>query len=183
VTPEYPGRADWEVVSLKEGDRVVGAAELTSGGEHLVFVTSDAQLLHFPASAVRPQGRSAGGMAGIRLAAGQQAVFFGAVDPTAANIVVTSSGTSAALPGTQPGSWKVTALTEYPSKGRATGGVRCHRFLKGEDTLVLAWVGPTPARASGAGGVAVELPGATGRRDGSGSPAPTVVAGIGSPPA
>ena len=183
VTPEYPGRADWEVVSLKEGDRVVGAAELTSGAEHLVFVTSDAQLLHFPASAVRPQGRSAGGMAGIRLAAGQQAVFFGAVDPTAANIVVTSSGTSAALPGTQPGSWKVTALTEYPSKGRATGGVRCHRFLKGEDTLVLAWVGPTPARASGAGGVAVELPGAAGRRDGSGSPAPTVVAGIGSPPA
>ncbi len=35
--------------------------------EDLVFVTSDAQLLRFAASAVRPQGRSAGGMAGIRL--------------------------------------------------------------------------------------------------------------------
>ena len=27
-------------------------------------------------------------------------------------------------------------------KGRATGGVRAHRFLKGEDTLVFAWAGP-----------------------------------------
>ena len=37
------------------------------------------------------------------------------------------------------------------------------------------------ARASGAGGVALELPAATGRRDGSGTPYPAVVAGIGAP--
>ncbi len=29
----------------------------------------------------------------------------------------------------------------YPAKGRATGGVRCQRLLKGEDALLLAWVG------------------------------------------
>ena len=69
-------------------------------------------------------------------------------------MVVTSSGSSGALPGTEPGSLKVTPYAEYPAKGRATGGVRCHRFLKGEDTLVLAWVGGTPAKASGANGVA-----------------------------
>jgi DNA gyrase subunit A len=74
---------------------------------------------------------------------------------------------------------KVTPFTEYPAKGRATGGVRCHRFLKGEDTLVLAWAGVTPVRASGGGGVAVELPEPTGKRDGSGVPATTVVSGIG----
>ncbi|WP_404348639.1 DNA topoisomerase IV subunit A [Phycicoccus jejuensis] len=181
VVPEYPKSPDWEVVSLKDGDAVVGAVELRDGAEDLVFVSSDAQLLRFPASSVRPQGRAAGGMAGIRLSPRASAVFFGAVDPAAENVVVTSSGSSDALPGTQPGSLKVAPYTEYPAKGRATGGVRAHRFLRGEDTLVLAWVGALPARASGAGGVALELPAASGRRDGSGAPHPTVVAGIGAP--
>ena len=59
-------------------------------------------------------------------------------------------------------------MPSTPPKGRATGGVRCHRFLKGEDTLVLAFAGNTPARAAAANGVAIELPAADGRRDGSG---------------
>ena len=72
VVADYPQNKDsWDVVGLKDGDRVVGAVELASEDDELVFVTSDAQLLHFGASAVRPQGRSAGGMAGVRLAAGR----------------------------------------------------------------------------------------------------------------
>jgi DNA gyrase subunit A len=181
VTADHPARPDWELVSLKDGDRVVGAVALRDGGEDLVFVTSDAQLLRFPASAVRPQGRAAGGMAGIRLSPRAVVTFFGAVDPTADAVVVTSSGSSHALPGTEPGSLKVTPYAEYPAKGRGTGGVRAHRFLRGEDTLVLAWVGEVPARACGANGVALELPAAAGRRDGSGAAFPAVIAGIGSP--
>jgi DNA gyrase subunit A len=107
--------------------------------------------------------------------------FFGAVDPAAEAVVVTSAGSSGALPGTEAGSLKVTPYAEYPAKGRATGGVRCHRFLKGEDTLVLAWAGATPARAAGANGVALELPAPTGRRDGSGTPAPAAIARIAGP--
>ncbi|QNN50961.1 DNA topoisomerase IV subunit A [Phycicoccus endophyticus] len=181
LTPDYPKGGDWEAIGLKDGDTVVGAVELRTGEEDLVFVTSDAQLLHFPAAAVRPQGRAAGGMAGVRLSPTASAVFFGAAAPDAENVVVTAAGSADALPGTQPGSLKVTPLQEYPAKGRGTGGVRAHRFLRGEDTLVLAWVGATPARASGAGGVALELPPATGRRDGSGSPHGAVIAGIGAP--
>ena len=71
---------------------------------------------------------------------------------------------------TESGSVKVTPFSEYPGKGRATGGVRCHRFLKGEDTLVFAWAGPAPARAAAASGAPVDLPEADGRRDGSGTP-------------
>jgi DNA gyrase subunit A len=182
VTTDYPARAEFEVVSLKDGDEVVGAVELSTGTEDLVFITSDAQLLRFGAGAVRPQGRSAGGMAGIKLAPGQQVTFFGAVPEDADAIVVTSSGSSGALPGTEPGSLKVTPYAEYPAKGRATGGVRCHRFLKGEDTLVLAWAGALPARAAAANGVALDLPEATGRRDGSGIPAATAIARIAGPP-
>jgi DNA gyrase subunit A len=170
VNPEHlSNRDEWEVIALKDGDSVVGALELTNGDEELCFVTDDAQLLHFPAQGVRPQGRSGGGIAGVKLATGARATWFGALDPADA-VVVTISGSSSALPGTEAGSVKVTPFTEYPGKGRATGGVRCHRFLKGEDTLVFAWAGPAPALAAAASGAPVDLPEATGRRDGSGTP-------------
>src|SRR5690348_9943245 len=70
VNPEVLNRDEWDVISLKEGDEVVGAAELATGEELLCFVTSDAQLLHFGAGQVRPQGRAGGGIAGIKLGAG-----------------------------------------------------------------------------------------------------------------
>ena len=75
----------------------------------------------------------------------------------------------------------MTPFSEYPAKGRGTGGVRCHRFLKGEDTLVLAWTGAGPARAAAASGAAVDLPEATGRRDGSGLPGPQPVVAVSGP--
>jgi DNA gyrase subunit A len=171
VNPEVIGKDEWEVIRLADGDEVVGAVELRTGQETLCFVTSDAQLLHFPADSVRPQGRAGGGIAGIRVAHGSRVVFFGVVDAPDASVVVTVSGSSSALPGTESGSVKVTPFAEYPGKGRATGGVRCHRYLKGEDTLVFAWVGHSPARAAANSGAPVELPPAEGRRDGSGVPA------------
>ncbi|NYF96791.1 DNA gyrase/topoisomerase IV subunit A [Janibacter cremeus] len=180
VTTEYPKGHAWECISLKDGDRVVGAVELATGEEELVFVTSQASLLHFSAQEVRPQGRTGGGVAGVRLTDGASVVFFGAVDPRADNIVVTVSGSSDSLPGTDAGAWKVTPFDEYPGKGRATGGVRAHRFLKGEDALLLAWVGRSDARAAQPNGVAITLPDPEGRRDGSGVPASAVIGGIGS---
>ena len=180
VNPEVLGREEWDVIGLKDDDEVVGAVELTTGEEELCFISTDAQLLHFPASGVRPQGRSGGGMAGIKLGAGQKVAFFGAFDPTDA-VVVTASGSSTALPGTEAGAVKVTPFTEYPGKGRATGGVRSHRFLKGEDTLITAWAGPGPARAAADSGAPVDLPEANGRRDGSGVPASQPIAAVASP--
>jgi DNA gyrase subunit A len=181
VNPEVLANRDaWEVVRLADGDEVVGAVELRTGQEELCFVTSDAQLLHFGADTVRPQGRSGGGMAGVRLAPGQQVVFFGAFDPQDA-VVVTVSGSSTALPGTEAGAVKVTPFAEYPAKGRGTGGVRAHRFLQGEDTLVVAWAGPGPARAAAASGAPVDLPEAIGKRDGSGTPAPQPIAAAAGP--
>ncbi|MGI8901932.1 MAG: DNA gyrase/topoisomerase IV subunit A [Nocardioides sp.] len=169
VNPETLANRDaWELIRLSEGDEVVGATALRTGREELCFVSSDAQLLHFPADAVRPQGRSGGGIAGIRLTAGEQVVWFGALMTHDDAVLVTASGASSALPGTEPGSVKVTPFVEYPAKGRGTGGVRCHRFLKGEDTLVFAWAGRGPVHAAAASGAEIDLPAATGRRDGSG---------------
>jgi DNA gyrase subunit A len=107
-------------------------------------------------------------------------IFFGAVAPgDEAAVVVTISGTDGALPGTAPGAAKVTAFSEYPAKGRATGGVRAHRFLKGEDILLQAWAGHGPAKASSLAGVARSLPQEHGRRDGSGIPLSQAVEAIG----
>ena len=187
VTTDYPlNREEWEMISLRDGDEVVGAVELGTESADLVFITSDAQLLRFGADKVRPQGRAAGGMAGVNLAPRASAIFFGAVDLAVkdgewGSLVVTVSGSGSALPGTQTGAAKLTPFAEYPAKGRATGGVRCHRFLKGEDTLLLAWAGPAPARASGSTGAAVDLPAPDARRDGSGVPLRRAVAAVAGP--
>jgi len=182
VHPELlSNRDDWEVIRLADGDEVVGAVELRTGEETVCFLSSDAQLLHFSATAVRPQGRSGGGVAGIRLATGHRVVGFTAFTPAADAVVVTTSGSATALPGTEAGSVKVTPFSEYPPKGRATGGVRCHRFLKGEDTLLLGWAGPGPARAAAPSGAPVDLPEANGRRDGSGVPASQPLGACASP--
>jgi DNA gyrase subunit A len=181
VNPEFlTAKDEWEFIALRDGDEVVGALDLVTGEESLCFVTSGAQLLHFPAGSVRPQGRGGGGMAGVRLGAGEYVVWFGALDPGDA-VVVTSAGSSTALPGTEPGSVKVTPFSEYPAKGRGTGGVRCHRFLKGEDVLVFGWAGPSPARAAASSGSPVDLPPAEGRRDGSGTPAAQPIAACAGP--
>jgi DNA gyrase subunit A len=180
VVPDHRASKDaWDIVRLDDGDRVVGAVELRTGSEDLVFVTSDAQLLRFDAGSIRPQGRGGGGVAGVRLAPGAQVVFFGAVDTGRDSVVVTVAGSSSALPGTQRGTVKVAPYDDFPTKGRATGGVRCHRFLRNEDTLLLAWAGAAPARAAAANGVPVPLPDPIGKRDGSGSPVPQAIAAVG----
>ncbi|MFG3056092.1 DNA topoisomerase (ATP-hydrolyzing) subunit A [Kitasatospora sp. NPDC048239] len=181
VVPEWPANKDeFEVIALKEGDELVGAVELRTGEEDLVFISSDAQLLRFPAGTVRPQGRPAGGMAGIKLTDGARVLSFTAVDPAVDAVVVSVAGASGTLTGEAQSSWKVTPFEQYPRKGRATGGVRCQRFLRGEDALAFAWAGAAPARAAADKGVPVDLPERDPRRDGSGTPvtaAITVVAG------
>ncbi|MCU7725098.1 DNA topoisomerase 4 subunit A [Actinoplanes sp. KI2] len=161
--PEWPVRSDeFEVITLKDGDEVVQAAWLTDGNESLVFVASDASLLRFPAKTVRPQGLKGGGMAGINLSDGAEVLSFNVVVTADAEhgepMVVTSTGTQV----------KVTPFAQYPAKGRATGGVRAQRFLKGEARLAVAWVGPRPVGASTTGDP-VDLPDPDGRRDGSGA--------------
>ena len=182
VVPDALQNKDaWEVIRLDEGDRVVGASRLPEAEAEraeLVFITSDAQLLRIPASAVRPQGRAAAGMAGIKLAAGAEVISFQAVRPGEESVVVTVAGSAAALPGTEPGTVKVTPLTEYPAKGRATGGVRCHKFRAGEDRLVLAWAGAGPARAATASGGPLVLPDIDVRRDATGTAATAPIASV-----
>lgn len=178
VPSSLPVRPDLEIIGMKPGDTVVGAAEAPDSAE-LVFVTTDAQLLRFSASTVRPQGAPAGGMAGIKLGSAATALFFGAVSPDIDAVVATVSGVDSALPGTDPGRAKVSAFSEYPAKGRATGGVRAHSLLKGETGLTVAWVGPNPPQAVDPTGAVRKLPESGARRDGSGQLLDGVIGSIG----
>jgi DNA gyrase subunit A len=107
-------------------------------------------------------------MAGINLSAGAEVITFFVTDPKAS--VVTVAGSTSALPGTDNGTCKVSDLAEFPTKGRATGGVRAHTFRKGEDTLLFAAVASGPLRATSATGVAVDLPTELSKRDATGTP-------------
>lgn len=181
VVPDYPANKDeLEVIALKDGDRIAGAMELRTGEEDLVFITSDAQLLRYPAAQVRPQGRPAGGMAGVKLTDGAEVLSFAAVDPASDAMVFTVAGSHGTLDDSAL-TCKFTPFDQYPRKGRATGGVRCQRFLKGEDVLTFAWAGPVPARAAQKNGTPATLPEPDPRRDGSGTPLESPVAVIAGP--
>jgi DNA gyrase subunit A len=183
VVPDYPANAEaFPVVRLDDGDRVVGAVELRTGEEELVFVTSDAQLLRFPAGAVRPQGRAAGGMAGVRLSAGAR------VCTSARSILPTPTRRSWSRWPARPGRCR---HADRHGQGHALPGIPAQgpRHRRGalpplparRGRLLLAWVGSQPARAAAATGVPVELPPATGRRDGSGTGLPQPVASVSGP--
>ncbi|WP_309129793.1 DNA topoisomerase IV subunit A [Microbacterium sp.] len=179
VPSGLPVRPEVEIIGMKPGDVVIGAAAAPDSAE-LVFVTSDAQLLHFPAAAVRPQGAPAGGMAGMKLGAGAEVISFTAVHDPADAVVVTVSGAEGIIAGTDAGRAKVSSFGEFPGKGRATGGVRAHSLLKGEDRLRLAWAGPSELRAVGPDGAARTLPAPGAKRDASGQPLDAVVGSVGS---
>jgi len=177
VLADYPVKDEFELISLKPGDSVVGAAPAVDSDE-IVFVTSDAQLLHFGADQVRPQGRPAGGMAGISVSDEASVIFFGVVPDIASAVVITAANASDVIPGTDPGSGKVSAFGEFPGKGRATGGVRSQRFIRSEDQLYFAYAG-SDVGALASDGRPVELPTELAKRDASGTLLPNVIASAG----
>ena len=183
VIHDVPSTAsDWNIIRLETGDSIVGATQMHADTGQVVLITDDAQLLRFDFSVLRAAGRPAGGVAGIKLAPDAK-VIFGSVIPVDGDLLVgTVAGSSDMLPGTAAHTMKVTPLAEFPAKGRATGGVRCHKFLSGEDNLVVAVAGPSPLHACTSTGASVELPTKIGKRDGTGSPVTKPVVALSSHP-
>lgn len=112
--PEWPVRSDeFEIITLEDGDEIVGCTWLTGGADTLAFVNSDFSLLRYDAKLVRPQGLTGGG---INLSGDAQVVSFGAIctdDEYGEPMVVTSSGQSV----------KVTPVQRVPDQGQRDG--RC----------------------------------------------------------
>jgi DNA gyrase subunit A len=84
----------------------------TSGDDEVVIITEMGQALRFSEGEVRPMGRPATGVQGIKLRRGDQVIGMEVVEPGGDLLVVTVNGYG-----------KRTPLDEYPSKGRATMGI------------------------------------------------------------
>jgi len=178
VSADFAPKAEFELIALKPGDKVVGA-DIANDEDEFVFITTDAQLLRFSAGAVRPQGRGAAGVAGINLSTNATVSSFSVARSGLENIVITAANSSGSLAGTDAGSIKITPLDEYPAKGRSTGGVRSHKFIRGEDQIYFAWAGPAEAMALTADGKPIDLPVEISKRDSSGAKASGMVGSVG----
>jgi DNA gyrase subunit A len=127
-TADVDGLAD---MKLAEGDAVMSALISAGGGEY--FVTSDnAQTLRLSDEMVRAQGRVGQGVAAMALAPGARVVSAVYLD---SELQSTVSAPLSLLIVTHQGVAKKVLLSEYPPKGRATGGVATIE-LAGDDRVL-----------------------------------------------
>ena len=179
VAVDWPNKEEFEVITLKDGDRLIGAS-LTEGATEYVLITSDAQLLRFDAGSVRATGRQAAGISGINLSVGATVIALGVVINANETQVITAAKSESTLSGIDGGSLKRSMLSEFPSKGRATGGVRAHKFIRDEDHLYFASVAELDALGASADGKPIDLNAIDfAKRDSSGTTLDIAIASVG----
>ena len=129
-------------INLDEGDALIGVA-LTDGGRDIMLFASNGKTVRFDESAVRAVGRTATGVRGMKLAAGEKVVSLIVADSAGdqpevedEDIAEISQDTAVDTPAsvddgniayiltaTENGYGKRTPLADYPRKGRGTQGV------------------------------------------------------------
>jgi DNA gyrase subunit A len=97
-------------VGLDEGDRLVGVA-LTDGKREVILSSSGGKSIRFHEEEVRPMGREATGVRGIKLAEGQELI----------SLIVVGDGLI--LTASTNGYGKLTPLEDFPAHGRGGQGV------------------------------------------------------------
>jgi DNA gyrase subunit A len=99
-------------VGLEEGDYLVGAA-LTDGKYDVMLFSSEGKAVRFEEGDVRPMGRQATGVRGMRLGEAQRVVC----------MLAAKDDSRAVLTATANGYGKRTATSDYPRHGRGGQGV------------------------------------------------------------
>ena len=100
-------------ITVAEDDALAWVA-ISSGSDDIVLATIEGRIARFPEKEVRPMGRDAAGVIGIRLARkGDEVVGMGVVEPGADILVLTETGYG-----------KRVALDEFRTKHRGSQGVR-----------------------------------------------------------
>jgi DNA gyrase subunit A len=107
-------------------------------------------------------------------------IAFGKVSDPEGVQVITAAKSGSTLAGIDGGSLKRSALSEFPAKGRATGGVRAHKFIRDEDHLYFATVISGEPLGASADGKPIDLEAiALAKRDASGSTIEIAIASVG----
>ncbi len=99
-------------VELESGDSLIGV-DITDGERDVILVTSAGKAIRFREGTVRPMGRVARGVRGIRLLAGQEVIALIIVEDEEAQVLTVS----------ERGYGKRTPVAEYPVHGRGGQGV------------------------------------------------------------
>jgi DNA gyrase subunit A len=97
-------------VDLRGDDHLVGVS-LTDGNREIMLVTSGGKSIRFREDEVRPMGREAAGVIGVRLGTGQRVI----------SLLVLGEGL--VLTASESGYGKLTPLDDFPSHGRGAQGV------------------------------------------------------------
>ncbi len=121
-------RADGIIaLNLKtEDDELIGVA-LTSGDDDLLLISANGQAVRFHESSVRAMGRTAAGVAGMKLREGDNVISIDVAKDDAELLLLTEKGFGKRSP-----------VSDFPRKGRATMGVRAFGNIEGKGHLVSA---------------------------------------------
>ncbi len=123
------------VIGVADDDSL-GWVKLTSGNDEIVLATAAGQLIRFKESQVRPMGLPAAGVMGIKLAnEADGVIMMDVAQPDAHVWSITDNGLA-----------KVTAMSEYPVKGRYGQGVINMRLPKDASEVVAVVIGPKKAQ-------------------------------------
>jgi DNA gyrase subunit A len=114
-------------VNLDEGDYLIGVA-LTDGNQDIMLFSDGGKAVRFAESEVRPMGRAAGGVRGMRLADSQHVI----------SLITASDETLSVLTATQNGYGKRTAIQDYTRHGRGTQGMIAIQCSERNGKLVAA---------------------------------------------
>jgi DNA gyrase subunit A len=98
-------------INLEDGDALIGVA-LSDGTRDIMLFASNGKGVRFAGSTVRPMGRTATGVRGMRLATGEEV-----------RSLVVVEGEGDILTASERGFGKRTPVLDYPRKGRGTQGV------------------------------------------------------------
>jgi DNA gyrase subunit A len=106
-----PRQAGIIALDLEEGDRLVGV-DITDGSREIMLFSSGGRAIRFSESDVRPMGRTAAGVRGIRLRPGEEVIS-----------LITLADSGSILTASENGYGKVTEVVEFPAHGRGGQGV------------------------------------------------------------
>ncbi|HWI13578.1 MAG TPA: DNA gyrase subunit A [Burkholderiales bacterium] len=114
-------------VNLDEGDYLIGVA-LTDGKQDVMLFSDAGKAVRFSEEEVRPMGRTAGGVRGMRLLPGQHVI----------SLLISRDESLAVLTATEFGYGKRTVIAEYTRHGRGTQGMIAIQPSERNGSLVAA---------------------------------------------
>ena len=117
-------------ISLDDHDELAWV-RMTSGSDRVVLVSTDGQAIQFDENDVRPMGRPAAGVLGMKFGPQDKVIGFDVVAPDRDLLVVASHGLG-----------KRTGLDQYPTQKRGGQGVRSMKLAPGVKIVAAAMASP-----------------------------------------